>query len=174
MCGIVQYNLTHAKRILVIANYPSFSHQIVFRGLCLELNKQGYEIVMVTTDPIKNSSLKNYREIDLKYFYNGFPELKTELSFNSILEATLAQLPLLDVEESFLWTATHFLNRKVFENPEMKKLYATDSNEHFDAVIVPQGPTQISLNAFAYRFNAPLIGKKNMRYQRIDFLSIKA
>lgn len=158
LCGIVQYNVTHAKRILVIANYPSYSHQIIFRSLCLELNKQGYEIVSVTTDPIKNSSLKNYREIDLKYFYNGFPEYKT-IPFNSFIEASL-QLNLLDVEESVIWTATHIINREVFKNPEMKKLYAADSNEHFDAVIVAQGPTQIAMNAFAYRFNASLIGKK--------------
>lgn len=163
--GIVQYNVTHAKRILVIANYPSYSHQIVYRNLCLELNKQGYEIVSVTTDPIKNSSLTNYREIDLKYFYKGFPEFKKIIPFKNFFEAFL-QLNLLDVEESILWTAAHIVNREVFKNPEMKKLYATDSNEHFDAVIVAQGPTQISLNAFAYRFNAPLIGKKNKRYQR--------
>lgn len=158
LCGIVQYNVTHAKRILVIANYPSYSHQIVYRALCLELNKRGYEIVSVTTDPMKNSSLKNYREIDLKYFYNGFPEYKTITTFDNFFTATL-HLKLLDLEKSIIWPVTHILNREVFENPEMKKLYATDSNEHFDAVIVAQGPTT-SMNAFAYRFNASLIGKK--------------
>ncbi|KAM0724858.1 UDP-glycosyltransferase UGT5 [Formica fusca] len=156
LCGIVQYNVAHAKRILVITNFPSYSHQIVYRGLCLELNKQGYEIVSVTTDPIKNSSLKNYREIDLNYFYKGFLEYKTITPFNSYTEASL-QLKLLDLEKSVTWAVAHILNREVFKNPEMKKLYATGSNEHFDAVIVAQGPT-ISLNAFAYRFNAPLIG----------------
>ncbi|KAL6435773.1 hypothetical protein ACFW04_005573 [Cataglyphis niger] len=155
LCMIVQYDVTHAKRILVISNYPSYSHQIVYRSLCLELNKQGHEIVSVTTDPIKNSSLKNYREIDLNYFYKGFPEYKTLSSFNNIIEASL-QIKFLEVE-SIIWNAAHILNREVFKNPEMKKLYASDSNEHFDAVIVAQGPT-VSLNAFAYRFNAPLIG----------------
>lgn len=153
----MQYNVTHAKRILVIANYPSYSHQIVYRNLCLELNKQGHEIVSVTTDPIKNSSLTNYREIDLKYIYKGFPEYKKIIPFQNFFEASL-QLNLLDLEENILWTVAHIMNREVFRNPEMKKLYATDSNEHFDAVIIEQGPTQISLNAFAYRFNAPLIG----------------
>lgn len=164
---IVQYNVTHGKRILVISNYPSYSHQIVYRSLCLELNKQGYEIVSVTTDPIKNSSLRNYREIDLNYFYKGFPEYRRIIPFNNFVEANL-QLKLLDVEERIIWNAAHIMNREVFKNPEMKKLYATDSNEHFDAVIVAQGPT-VSLNAFAYRFNAPLIGKKNLRHQRIKF-----
>jgi len=157
LCVIVQYNVTYAKRILVITNLPSYSHQISYRGLLLELHRQGHEIVSVTTNPIKNSSLINYTEIDLNYFYNGFPEYKS-LSYTSITAASL-KLSLLEVERLFIWFAAHVLNRKVFENPEVKKLYAAGSNEHFDAVIVAQGPT-ISLNAFAYRFNAPLIGNK--------------
>lgn len=160
LCGLVQHNVTHAKRILVITNFPSYSHQIVYRNLCLELNKRGYEIVSVTPDPIKNSSLKNYREIDLKYFYNGFPQYRQLTTYNSFATASL-HLKLLYLEENVIWALGHIINREVFQNPEMKKLYAADSNEHFDGVIVAQGPT-VSLNAFAYRFNAPLIGKKKL------------
>lgn len=159
LCVIVQCNVVHAKRILFIANYPAYSHQITYRGLCLELHRRGHEIVSVTTEPIKNSSLTNYTEIDLKYFYNydDFPELKKALpQYDSFTTASL-NLQLLKVERSFIWAGMHVLNREVFKNPEIKKLYAADSNEHFDAVIIAQGPT-ISLNAFAYRFNAPLIG----------------
>lgn len=152
LCVIVQYN---AKRILVIANYPSYSHQISYRGLCLELHRQGHEIVSVTTAPIKNSSLTNYTEIDLSYFRDGFPEFKT-LPYTTMTTASL-KLQLLDVERQFIWSALHILGREIFKNPQMKKLYAADNNEHFDAVIVAQGPS-LSLNAFAYRFNAPLIG----------------
>ncbi|XP_072754820.1 uncharacterized protein [Anoplolepis gracilipes] len=170
LCGIVQYNMIYAKRILVITNFPSYSHQVVYRGLCLELNKQGYEIVSVTPNPIKNSSLKNYREIDLNHLYNVLPEYKTLLTFKSITEASL-QLKLLEVEESIIWPVSHILNHMVFKNEEMKKLYATDSNEHFDAVIVAQGPTT-SLNAFAYRFNAPLIGISSMDvYNNLRYMS---
>lgn len=156
---IMQYNVTHAKRILVISTYPSYSHQIVYRNLGLELNKQGYEIVSVTTDPIKNSSLKNYREIDLKYLYKSLPKYRMVSSYKNFIEASL-QLKFLEVEES-IWNLAHILNPEFFQHPEIKKLYASDSNEHFDAVIVSQGPAS-SLNAFAYRFNAPLIGKKNL------------
>lgn len=159
LCVIVQHNVTYAKRILVISNYPSFSHQVSYRGLCLELHRQGHEIVSVTTNPMKNSSLTNYTEIDLNYFYNGFPEFK-KLAYTSITTASL-KLQLLDVERELVWTGMHILNREVFKNPKMKKLYTAGSNEHFDAVIVAQGPTA-SLNALAYRFNAPLIGNKTI------------
>ncbi|XP_018401111.1 PREDICTED: UDP-glucuronosyltransferase 3A1-like [Cyphomyrmex costatus] len=152
---IVQNNVTYAKRILVISNIPSYSHQICYRGLWLELHRQGHEIVSITTDPIKNSSLTNYTEIDINYFHKGFPEYKS-LPYSSLTTAYL-NLPFLEAERNVIWFVGHILNQAVFKNSEMKKLYAVDSNEHFDAVIVAQGPT-ISLNAFAYRFNAPLIG----------------
>lgn len=157
LCVIVQHNVTYAKRILVISSFPSFSHQVTYRSLLLELNRQGHEIVSVTTNPIKNSSLTNYTEIDLNYFYNDFPEYEN-IPYKGITDASL-KLQLLEVERKFMWIAFHILNREVFKNPEMKKLYAAGSNEHFDAVIVAQGPT-VSLNALAYRFNAPLIGNK--------------
>jgi len=157
LCVIVEYNMAYAKRILVITSFPSYSHQISYRGLLLELHKQGHEIVSVTPNPIKNSSLINYTEIDLSYFYKGLPELESlSLPYISVTTANL-KLSLLEVEQLFVWPILHVTNREVFKNPEVKKLYATGSNEHFDAVIVEQGPT-ISMNAFAYRFNAPLIG----------------
>ncbi|TGZ49803.1 Ecdysteroid UDP-glucosyltransferase [Temnothorax longispinosus] len=137
-------------------NYQADCHQISYRALWLELHRRGHEIVSVTTDPINNSSLTNYTEIDLKYFYNhNFPEYKTLLPYASVTKASL-KLQLLEVERRMVWAALHILNREVFKKPEMKKLYAPGSNEHFDAVIVAQGPT-VSMNAFAYRFNAPLI-----------------
>ncbi|XP_018359613.1 PREDICTED: UDP-glucuronosyltransferase 2B23-like [Trachymyrmex cornetzi] len=158
-CVIIQYNVTYAKRILAISSFPSYSHQMSYRGLWLELHKQGHEIVSVTTNPIQNSSLTNYTEIDINYFYKGFPEYKSIPYLDSTIRLTTAylNLPFLEVERNLVWAAGHVLNQELFKNPEMKKLYATDSNEHFDAVIVAQGAT-ISLNALAYRFNAPLIG----------------
>ncbi|XP_012218758.2 UDP-glycosyltransferase UGT5 [Linepithema humile] len=155
LCVMVQYKVVYAKRILFIANIPSYSHQITYRGLLLELNRQGYEIVAVTTDPIKNSSLTNYKEIDLHHFYKGFPDVKDVMPYNGIFEAR-SKLSFLNTE-IILWNVIHILNREVFKHPEVKKLYAANSDEHFDAVIIAQGPTA-SLNAFAYRFNAPLIG----------------
>lgn len=157
---IVQHKVIYAKRILIIANIPSFSHQISYRGLCLELHKRGHEIVSVTPNPIKNASLTNYTEIDLQYFYPLVLEYEKKLPYNSVTQQAI-QSPFIEGEKLY-WSFLHELNLKVFENLEMKKLYAPDSNEHFDAVIVAQGPNP-SLNAFAYRFNAPLIGKRNIR-----------
>lgn len=157
-CIIVQLDMIYAKRILFIANIPSYSHQISYRTLCLELNKRGHEIVSVTTDPIKNSSLTNYKEIDLRHIYTLFMD-NPEFHYASLTQASLA-LPFLDVEQG-MWLAGDIMSYEVFIHPEMKKLYAADSNEHFDAVIAAQGINS-AMNAFAHRFKAPLIGKTDL------------
>ncbi|XP_014482331.1 PREDICTED: UDP-glucuronosyltransferase 2B18-like [Dinoponera quadriceps] len=154
---IVQYNVIHAKRILFIASIPSYSHQISYRNIYLELNKRGHEIVLFTTDPVRNSSLTNYTEVDLSNFY-VLPEYKT-LSYRSLTEASMNS-SFLDVEH-FAWDIGFITSNAVFKHPEIKKLYAADSNEHFDAVIIAQGHTA-ALNAFAYRFKAPLIGVSSL------------
>lgn len=162
LCVIVQYKVVHAKRILFIANVPSYSHQSVYRGLILELNRRGHDIVTITTDPIKNSSLANLTEIDLHYLYNAvslYPEIKDILRpYNTMIEARVKSSPL--NAEILFWNLMYIANREIYKNPEVKKLYAANSNEHFDAVIISQGPSA-SLNALAYRFNAPLIGNRN-------------
>lgn len=160
LCVTVQYDAIYAKRILVISTVPSYSHQISYRGIWLELNRRGHEIVSITTDPMKNSSLTNYTEIDLNYFYRGLPEFTKITTVNSFTELSV-NLPFLTVER-LLCYIYHVLNNEVFKNPEMRKLYAADSNEHFDAVIVAQGYMP-AMSAFAYRFNAPLIGKERAK-----------
>lgn len=168
LCVTVQYTVIHAKRILIISNIAQYSHQITYRGLVLELNRRGHEVMWVTPNPVKNSSLTNYKEIDLNYFYKGF------LEYNKEMLAKYSNLHLMCLESSYdeietlLWRIIHIMNRNVFENSEMQKLYAVDSGEHFDAVIVAQGPTT-SMNAFAYRFNAPLIGKKYLSRSSIIY-----
>lgn len=161
LCVIVQYNVIHAKRILFIANTPSYSHQVSYRSLCLALNKRGHEIVLVTTDPMSNSSLTNYTEINIHHLYNKNKYKTLHLPYKSVTKAAIA-LPFLSLEQ-FIWDANVVMSREVFNHPEMKKLYAADSNEHFDAVIVAQGNCP-SMNAFAHRFKAPLIGKRNTRW----------
>lgn len=153
----------YAKRILVISNVPSYSHQITYRALCLELQNRGHEMVVVTTDPIKNSSLANYTEISLNHFYYDFYSELKKCGYTGLTEASM-ELPFTGVER-FLWCAYHIFNRETFNYPEMKKLYAADSNEHFDAVIVATIGNP-SLNAFAYRFNAPLIGRVIKIYKK--------
>jgi len=116
--------------------------------------------VSITTDPVNNSSLTGYKEIDLSYFYKGFQEYKTIIGTMKDFTIICLERSYMEVER-LIWSAVHIMNTYLFKDPEVQKLYAADSGEHFDAVIVAQGPTA-SMNAFAYRFHAPLIGKESI------------
>ncbi|EFN81471.1 Ecdysteroid UDP-glucosyltransferase [Harpegnathos saltator] len=73
-------------------------------------------------------------------------------------------------QERILWEAANFMNYELFVHPEIKKLYAANSNEQFDAVIIEQGVNP-SLNAFAYRFKAPLIGISSLDvYNQVRYM----
>lgn len=58
-----------AANILGVFPIPSYSHQIVYRALTLELNRLGHNLTVVTPDPVKNSNLTNYHEIDVSFYY---------------------------------------------------------------------------------------------------------
>lgn len=58
-------SFSECARILAVAPLPSYSHQIAFRPIWKELSLRGHHVTLITTDPIKNSSLTNLTEIDV-------------------------------------------------------------------------------------------------------------
>lgn len=144
-------NIANAKRILVITYGPFYSHQIVFRSLCLALNKRGHEIITLTTLPMRDSTLKNYTEIDL---------LSTRMSFLKKFKAEFSQLINDDDSElgKYILNKINVFTDMIFDDPKFKELYRKDSNEKFDAVIV-EATSSPAVFTMAYRFNAPLIGE---------------
>lgn len=141
-------NIANAKRILVITSAPFYSHQIVFRSLCLALNKRGHEIVIATPRPMRDPTLKNYTEIDLSNIVSIVEEYTKQLSQLSWKELIENALNLIGM-----------ISDITLDEPKFKELYRNDSNVKFDAVMVEalSGPALFSM---AYRFNAPLIGEK--------------
>lgn len=138
-------NTTNTERILVLTPTALYSHQSVFQALCLALSKRGHELIVITP-PIKNSTLKNYTEIEVD------TSLLTK-KYNSLV-SRMSAIELL----KFGLKASHEVSDIIFKNPKVKELYRHNSNEKFDAVIIePIG--FLSVSALAYRFNAPLIGK---------------
>lgn len=63
-------SLTRAANILGVALHPSHSHQVVYRPLWRELSLRGHQVTVLTTDPIRNSTLSNLTEIDLSFAYD--------------------------------------------------------------------------------------------------------
>lgn len=140
-------NIANAERILVITFAPFYSHQIVYRSLCLALNKRGHEIVMVTPRPMKDPTLKNYTEIDVLTINTSGEEYKKQQSQMSPSELN-----------KYIFDLINIMSDAIFNEPKFKELYKEDSNEKFDAVIV-EAVGGLSTFTMAYRFNAPLIGE---------------
>ncbi|KAK6641226.1 hypothetical protein RUM44_012935 [Polyplax serrata] len=61
--------VVHGADILAVFTIPSVSHQIVYRSLTMELNRRGHRLTVITPNPVRNSKLKNYREIDVSFQY---------------------------------------------------------------------------------------------------------
>ncbi|XP_076643749.1 UDP-glucosyltransferase 2-like [Halictus rubicundus] len=141
-------------RILAIIPTPSYSHQIPYRRLWLELHKRGHEIVLVTPNPIPNMNSTTFRQIDTSGGYKtirafDFVKLRFDKEdFMSFMEENLVDM-------------THSIAENLLNHTDMKALCAPNSNEKFDLVMVEMlaSPTQY---AFAHRFNAPLIGLSSL------------
>ncbi|XP_046744586.1 UDP-glycosyltransferase UGT5-like isoform X1 [Diprion similis] len=138
----------NGARILGVFPMASISHQVVFRKLTLELNKRGHELVVLTTDPVNDSTLKNYREIDLHFLYDS-------LKFGNLIDIRGA-MDFVDVFKYYDASA-YFQTNEVFSNQEFRKLYAPNSGEKFDLILLETFvfPAFLSL---AERFKAPIIG----------------
>lgn len=59
------FSFSECARILAVAPFPSYSHQVAFRRIWIELSLKGHHVTLVTTDPIKDAALTNLTEIDI-------------------------------------------------------------------------------------------------------------
>ncbi|XP_011266721.2 UDP-glucuronosyltransferase 2B7 [Camponotus floridanus] len=149
-------NLTCSKRLLIITPAPSYSHQIVFRALCLALNKRGHEIVTLTPNILNDSSLINYKEIDFGFVYEKIDD--TDLS------QTRWNLTQLGGLKTRLLKLGHDIAEDVLSHPDLLKYYANETNVQFDAVIAEMIMTP-AIYMLAHRFHVPLIGIMSMDLQ---------
>ncbi|XP_030759556.1 UDP-glucuronosyltransferase 2B15-like [Sitophilus oryzae] len=135
-------SLTSGARILGVFNIPSYSHHVVYAPLYKELSRRGHEVVVITTNPLNDSSLTNLTEIDISYLYRPVAVL-TKLQTDKYMEF---------ITTMFAYGISLF--EEVMVNEEVKKL-VDNPKEHFDLVIVEDQPL---LYSFGKRFNAPVIG----------------
>ncbi|XP_017775569.1 PREDICTED: UDP-glucuronosyltransferase 2B33-like [Nicrophorus vespilloides] len=139
--------LGDAARILGVFPSPSYSHQIVFLPIIKELAKRGHEVVVITTDPMKED-IKNLKQIDISFTY----ELSNKHNFSKIInENNKNPFKLMNTFMNIISDTTS----TIFEYSEVKKLISNE-NEHFDLLMVEYLiPTFL---AFKHRFNCPMIG----------------
>ncbi|XP_015174834.1 PREDICTED: uncharacterized protein LOC107065541 [Polistes dominula] len=150
---IINIGLTSSARILAIFPIPSYSHQIVYNSICKHLISRGHQVTLVTTDPITDTNLENLTQIDVSHNYKQYEHL----NFISI-RSTYSWLDILD---HYIFEIGHKLSENIFDHSDFKKIYAPDSNEKFDLIIVEVIYTP-AIYAFGHRFKAPLIGMISM------------
>lgn len=136
-------------RILGVFPSPYISHQLVFRGLTLALNERGHELVVVTTDPVNDPTLTNYTEIDISFGYDIWGNL--DFIEHRGKTRRIDRLP--KILNNYL-----DLIDRILSQPDLRSLYAPDSNEKFDLVLVEMICWQ-SIFPLATRFSVPMIGK---------------
>lgn len=141
-----------AARILAIIPVPSYSHQVAFQSLWTALSRRGHELVVLTTDPVNDPSITNLTEIDLHDNYN------TLKGANHV--KGMEQYTWIALERNIFFSIGHTLTENIYKHSEVRKMYAPDSDQKFDVVIVEIVKTP-GLYPLAHRFNAPLIGKSN-------------
>lgn len=147
-------NTVLSARILALVALPSFSHQNAYRPLWIELSLKGHQVVLLTTDPMKNANLVNLTEVDWHGAYDVFSnqDLVSE-KFN--LYDSFKILTYLD---NLVAISNAVLDYEI-NHPDVQKLL-TNKNENFDLVIgeflIPE------VIAFAFHFDCPFIGVESM------------
>ncbi|KAK2576536.1 hypothetical protein KPH14_005858 [Odynerus spinipes] len=136
-------------RILGIIPIPSYSHQIAYQALWKTLSQRGHEVFLVTANPISDTNLKNLTQFGIEEGY----ELIKPLNF---LQDRLTST-WVDIVTNYILKMGEPLSELVYSHPEFKKVYAPDSGQKFDVVIVEAIITP-GCYALAHRFDAPLIG----------------
>ncbi|KAJ9591510.1 hypothetical protein L9F63_001947, partial [Diploptera punctata] len=148
--AVSPFTATDGAKILGLFTIPSISHQIVYRALMKELHSRGHEIVVLTTDPIRDPKLENYSEIDLSSSYEMWKpkiaalverRLKGGTTFSMFLEFVEVGLDLCEIELNL---------------PKVKEILE-NSGSNFDLIIME---TILSpcFFVFPYKLNAPYIG----------------
>ncbi|XP_050454322.1 UDP-glycosyltransferase UGT5-like isoform X2 [Cataglyphis hispanica] len=140
--------IADGARILVILPEPSYSHQVAFRPITMELARRGHELVIFTPTPINDPTLQNYIEVKLDYC-----SYKIDKSLDVLGLAKLGAWPILDD----FYRRNEEMTDGVLSNPAMQQLISPNSTAKFDLIIV-EYLFYDALYALAYRFNAPLIG----------------
>nr|CAH7729280.1 unnamed protein product [Callosobruchus chinensis] len=116
-----------SARILGVFQFPSLSHQIVFRALCRELSLRGHQVTIVTPNPLRDKSLVNLTEIDISSAADVLPSSES-------IEFTMSKdMPTTEIMVSF-YDLSEKIQEAVLQNEEFQKLYK-DPNAKFDLLI---------------------------------------
>ncbi|XP_043583873.1 UDP-glucosyltransferase 2-like isoform X3 [Bombus pyrosoma] len=150
LCVLYTAKQSECYKILAIVPSPSYSHQIPYRRLWLELHKRGHEVVLATANPIPNINSPNFTQIDISQSYRIIKSLDfVQMRFEGKRWLDIVKEKMLPIVEVFA--------EMVLNSTEIRKLYAPESNATFD-IYLAEFLFAPATYAFAHRFNVPIIG----------------
>nr|CAD7411779.1 unnamed protein product [Timema cristinae] len=117
------------------------------KGLALH----GHEVVVITTDPMKDSNVKNYTEFDMSFTYKMFND---KFNFASSRDKKVSNEKIFERLLDF----GNDLCEGILSHPPVNNLISpNNTEEHFDLVFI-EWLLNPCVYAFAHRFSAPMIG----------------
>ncbi|XP_035729296.1 UDP-glucuronosyltransferase 2B15-like isoform X1 [Vespa mandarinia] len=154
----IQHKLVNSKRLFIIVPVPYYSHQIAYQSLWRKLHERGHELVILTLNSIKDPNLANYTEINYNINYENVQNI-----FNKKLNRRFTEIE----ANMLLDTCRHYLTEKLLKIPDIQKLFLSENNEKFDAVMVETLSSPI-FYLLAQKFNAPLIGIMSLQLRNFE------
>lgn len=141
-----------SANILAVITTPSYSHQAPFQPLWRELATRGHQVTVITTDPQRNASVKNLREIDISHTYKIYEEHKV---FHAHCGSNMSFVEI----GKLLAKVFHETQEYQLSSPAIQELIKS-KDVKFDLVMAEaQSPIMMS---FAWRFQCPLISVSSM------------
>ncbi|CAL7945096.1 unnamed protein product [Xylocopa violacea] len=160
LCILSVSKQSEASRILIVFGAPSISHQIPFLPLWNELSKRGHELVIVAPDVLLDTNSTNIRHISTRSSYSHYKKISyIQQRLNGVSWMKFVKNNAFDLISTF----THY----TFNNSEVRKLYAPDSAEKFDLIMIEMLIMHCCF-ALAHRFNAPVIGLNTFGITALD------
>ncbi|XP_045473178.1 UDP-glycosyltransferase UGT5-like isoform X1 [Harmonia axyridis] len=154
------FQASNGARILASVATPSYSHQVAFRFIWKGLAERGHEVVLLTTDPMKEN-IPNLRQIDLSTSYDvihkyNFSSLVTNNASNGMWSfMTNGVVAMAEAQKQQLLS------------PEVQSLIH-NSSEHFDLLMI-EAIFPIHYG-FIERFKVPVIGLNSLDGNRMQHL----
>ena len=159
LCVLCVAKQSESYKILAIIATPSYSHQIPFRRLWLELYNRGHEILLITTNPMPNITSSNFTQIDVSQSYKSFREL-------NLVEMKFSGDSWLQIMEKYSISVSLDSVENIFNNTEFKKVYARDSDAKFD-ILMTELLYMPGVVGLAHRFDVPIIGTSLLHIIRV-------
>ncbi|RZC42691.1 2-hydroxyacylsphingosine 1-beta-galactosyltransferase-like [Asbolus verrucosus] len=138
-------------RILCIFPTPFYSHQSFFQPVWRELSLRGHEVTVITTNPLKNVTLTNLKQIDLSFTY------KLVYEDHDMQHVINTESNLLKLMKHVFFIMNNMTSEQL-QHPQIRELIKDDDN--FDVMIVEAHVP--AWFGFAKKYNCPVIVATSM------------